>query len=293
MHTSGSFNLSETKISNSGRKRYQRGFTLIELLVVIAIIALLMGILMPALQRVKKQARSVACQANMHQWSQIWSMYCQDNDGFFCTENSDVGWPRGNWIVALRSFYQTKSGILLCPMAKKRLDSMPNHGGPTRTYIMGTGGEGNRQEEASYGANCWIFKNSRSGESEIQSRPVKWNWKTVDVKGGNRVPIFGDSMWRGGGPFYQGGSATSNRIKPPDFHGQWTNASCEMMHFCIDRHDAFVNHAFLDWSVRKVGIKELWTLKWHRQFNTTGAWTQAGSVQPGDWPEWMRKFKEY
>ncbi len=55
-----------------------KGFTLIELLVVIAIIA----ILMPALQRVKKQARAVACQMNLKQWSLIWSMYCQDNDGY-------------------------------------------------------------------------------------------------------------------------------------------------------------------------------------------------------------------
>lgn len=48
--------------------RKRNGFTLIELLVVIAIIAVLMAILMPALNRVKKQARAVACMANLNQW---------------------------------------------------------------------------------------------------------------------------------------------------------------------------------------------------------------------------------
>ena len=80
-----------------------RGFTLIELLVVIAIIALLMAILMPALNRVKKQARMAACQMNLKQWSVIWTMYCDDNDGYFCHHGNM--WRRGSWIFALRPLY--------------------------------------------------------------------------------------------------------------------------------------------------------------------------------------------
>jgi len=283
---------SEATNSNCGRNRHLTGFTLIELLVVIAIIALLLSILMPALSRVKKQARSAACKANLHQWSQIWNIYCQDNDGYFCVENDTAGWPRGNWIVALRPYYRTKAGILLCPTAKKRLDTMGNNGSTFRTYIMGTGGQENRQEEGSYGANCWIFK-SKPGQTAIQSRPVEWNWQTVDVKGGNDIPIFGDCMWRGGGPFYQNDNPQSNRIRPPDFDGQWLGAAYEMMHFAINRHNSTTNHMFLDWSVRPVNIKELWTLKWHKTYNKSGFWTRAGGVQPGDWPEWMRNFKDY
>ncbi|UCC99075.1 MAG: prepilin-type N-terminal cleavage/methylation domain-containing protein [Phycisphaerales bacterium] len=63
--------------------RERSGFTLIELLVVIAIIALLLAILMPALERVKKQSRAVACQRDLKQWSIIFAMYTDDNNGYF------------------------------------------------------------------------------------------------------------------------------------------------------------------------------------------------------------------
>ena len=45
-------------------------------------------------------------------------------------------------------------------------------------------------------------------------------------------------------------------------------------HTGLNRHNGFVNSIFLDWSARKVGLKELWTLKWHRSYGTDGPWTR-------------------
>ncbi len=61
----------------------RKAFTLIELLVVIAIIALLMAILMPALQRVKRQARTIVCRKNLSQYGLASRMYLDDFDGNF------------------------------------------------------------------------------------------------------------------------------------------------------------------------------------------------------------------
>jgi hypothetical protein len=61
----------------------------------------------------------------------------------------------------------------------------------------------------------------------------------------------------------------------------------------INRHGGFVGCSFIDFSARKVGLKELWTLKWHKTFDTSGPWTQAGGVAASDWPEWMSSFKDY
>ena len=57
-----------------------RAFTLIELLVVIAIIALLMGILMPALQKVKESAKETVCKSNLRSVGMGVTLYLQDND---------------------------------------------------------------------------------------------------------------------------------------------------------------------------------------------------------------------
>lgn len=79
----------------------RKAFTLIELLVVIAIIALLMAILLPALQRARKQAAGSACLANVKSISTAWFMYHLDNDDFIVYSQvipgqgtSWVQWPQ-------------------------------------------------------------------------------------------------------------------------------------------------------------------------------------------------------
>jgi len=257
----------------------RRGFTLIELLVVIAIIALLMAILMPALARVKKQAKATACQMNLHHWAIVWSLYTGDFNGMFPDGVRNVdGRQVGHWLFAVEPYYKDEE-IRYCPMAAKKWGEAQN---PFVAWEA-TNVAGGAGFYTSYGINNWLYNPTGSA---LWGYPAENHWRKVDVANAESVPLFLDCFYLGGHP--------ESTNTPPEFNGDIQDAGpiC-MRRFCIDRHSGTTNMVFLSFAVRKVGIKELWKLKWHRQFDVNGPWTKAGGVQPPDWPEWMRNFKEY
>jgi len=273
-------------------KQKLKGFTLIELLVVIAIIAVLMGILMPALSAVRAQGKSSVCKANLRSWGIIWRMYSDEHDGKFMQGNR-VGWARGDWVLSLRKYWADKDSILLCPSAKKRL--VLGGGGPvaygdeTHSYIQGNFG-GVPGEECSYGYNLWLFTLPRN-VNVLQGRPRDLHYDSSYSGQMQNVPLFLDSMWRGGGPWYGDDSGRSSNpsyagiIPPPLRNGQWISYNNEMMHFAIDRHQRGVNAVMMGGSVRHVGVKALWSLKWHKKYDERRGYT-------GEWPEWMSSYSD-
>ena len=261
-----------------------KGFTLIELLVVIAIVALLMAILVPVLRSARNQARAVVCQANLKQWGTTLALYTEENEGhlprtihhcILLLQGAFPGTDDPNEDLPESINPIDTKGILYCPMAIRSYRDGQTDLSFTAWEMESDG----MQIRGSYGFNDWLFTQSFFDESTHLDRR---GLHIFALRGRAKIPVLLDSALPHAFPIDQ--------FAPPAWEGslsiQWP--------FCINRHNGHVNGLFLDWSVRKVGLKELWTLEWNRgRFDTANKWTRAGGMQPEDWPPWMRGLKDY
>jgi hypothetical protein len=223
-------------------------------------------------------------------------MYTDNNNGCFPTR----GLTTGRWIDALYDYYSKIEKMRVCPAARKYAVEYPpggSLGGANSAYGNKFTSWGKLSNDngrpagtyGSYGINEWV---QVPGEGLTYVTSFADFWKTPNVKGAAHIPLFLDCRFFGGWPL------NSNVPPNPENNQDLTDGQGgqAMKRFCINRHQGAINGVFLDYSIRKIGLKQLWTLKWHRTFNTCGTWTKCGGADAAKWntaAPWMSNFPLY
>jgi prepilin-type processing-associated H-X9-DG protein len=138
-------------------------FTLVELLVVIGIIAVLIGILLPSLNKARRQANQVACMANLHQLGLATIMYTTETKYYPGDINTANGSTYAVWPTRLRRYMKGNQAVFRCPQLARDFDWTVNSTTPP-VAVPADEGFGYKTGESllikdvakfSYGYNDW------------------------------------------------------------------------------------------------------------------------------------------
>ncbi len=233
----------------------------------------------------RQRAKSALCRAHLRQWGFFFDMYSQDNNGKFMRgwmDNEDGTWGRGKqWMNQLRPYYFGVENLRLCPMTP-----MPKEdwvfGGAFNAWsnLTGTADDATlRGEYGSYGMNVWAY--NPPPNVPLWASTYSDYWHGPNVTDADNVPLFFDCIWTDAMP--------NDDCDPPswdDYAGEVYSWAGQMQRICIMRHRSAINMLFMDYSVRRIDLKQLWQLKWYPDFDTNGYWTTPDA----DWPDWMKDF---
>ncbi|HEY2587837.1 MAG TPA: DUF1559 domain-containing protein [Tepidisphaeraceae bacterium] len=252
--------------------RRMRGFTLVELLVVIGIIAVLISILLPALNRARAQARSIQCLSNLRQLGLAWGMYTSEFKGelpnytWYTKSQPDIAWY-GYWI-GICFQYGARDQVILCPEAHDTIGTNL-HNGFGRVNEAWNGQYNTVGTAVKHSNTEW--RTSSYGWNRYLTAGDKWGSKIAQVRHNSEVPIFCDSVWA---DFYvtQQGTVSNGVVTdtnptpaPPDLSGSLGGDSSYPQDFriLINRHpNRSINIAFVDGSAQTVTLEGVTDFYW-------------------------------
>jgi prepilin-type N-terminal cleavage/methylation domain-containing protein len=167
---------------------YRKGFTLIELLVVIAIIAILAGMLLPALGRAKIAAKSISSLNNLRQLGLGLQLYAGDQEGYFPkhsslkSETTALGRPRTRWADYIFPYMQNEKVYTSPNLTKQDREHMTK---PFAHALL----EGRESFFGGYGYNYQYLGNARQPSEEY--RP--FHAKDTAIKAPSNTLAIGDT----------------------------------------------------------------------------------------------------